>query len=342
MRARLLLRPLLLVGLALAACAHRPRVDLRPGAPLPVQAAAIYPMTFRWDEPAHRSFELSELLALQAMQTDRYAVFGPGEFRLLRQTSDNPFIGSDLALGLADRGIAPTQAIVFRPWAERRIQSAYKEVYDARGKPMGRQRVEETQIVARLEVFHSASREILAVVTETIDIDPLVPRDSTDPLPELTERMTQMMAAALDAIEERAPGERLRRDPGFTWLWNPRAALEYATEGRPALVETLHAVDPLEQELLIDARLRFFHPNLDDATAGRLKRLPGGLYITEVGPSAQGVLQPGDLIVEIEGEPALPQVLHRAMRRASPDRPVPMKVRRNATIEEIALPLPKA
>ncbi|HCF59623.1 MAG TPA: hypothetical protein DFS52_16710, partial [Myxococcales bacterium] len=82
-------------------------VEVRPGKPLDAQALAVFPFQFRWDEPAWRSFELSQALALQAVETGRYSVFGPGEFKLVPGQTSNPFLGSDLVLSLADRGISP-------------------------------------------------------------------------------------------------------------------------------------------------------------------------------------------------------------------------------------------
>jgi len=334
-------RPTRLALCALAlGCSSGIAVEVRPGGTLPVQAAAIYPFQFRWDEPAYRSFELSQMLALQAVATQRYAVFGPGEFRLVRATSDNPFIGSDLALGLADRGLSPLKAIVFRPSAEKRSQSAVKQVFDERGRPKGSARIEEATVLVRLEVFHSASREIVAVITGRVDLDPFAERDPSDPTPELTALLRRMMKVALSELEDRAPGQRLEREPGFAFLWNPKCAFEFAADGRPPLSEWLEKLDPLEQDVATEARLRFFFPKLDDRQLARLKGLPSGLLVTDVSGAAGEQLAQGDLVVQVNGEPALPQALQRALRATPAGAPIRLRVRRGTGLTDVALPVP--
>lgn len=337
---RLPLRPTLrlLAALLLGSCTRSTvQVNLRQGDELKVQSVAIYPFTFRWAEPAYRSYELSEMMVLQSIATNRYAVFGPGEFKLIRATSDNPFVGSDLALGLADRGLSPTEAIVFRPSAERRAQSAVKELYDENGKPRGTQLVEEITVLARIEVFHSASRELIADVTARAEVDPFSARDPSDPLPELSLLLRKMMDALLVELATRAPGRLVERAPGFEYLWNPRQSLDFAMEGRPPLSKELKKVDALEQDIVVDARLRFFLPAADDTMLGRLKRMPGGLYVTKVVNPKSG-LQTGDVITEVNGEAALPQSLHRQLRAAD-GKPVFLKVKRSSGMVELKLDL---
>jgi len=330
----------LLLSLAALGCSTGIKVELRPGERLQVQAAAVYPFQFRWEEPAYRSFELSQMLAMQVMATQRYAVFGPGEFRLVSATADNPFVGSDLALGLADHGLSPMKAIVFRPSAERRAQSAVKQVFDERGRPKGLARVEEMAILVRLQVFHSASREIIAEVSGRAEVDPFAERDPSDPTPELTALLRKMMKATLDEIEDRAPGERLERDPGFAFLWSPKCALEFSLEGKPPLAQALGQMDPLEQDIATETRLRFFFPKLDDRQLARLKRVPAGLYVTEVSQAHGIPLAPGDLVLEVNGEPALPQALQRALRATPSGRPLQLKVQRNSETSDVALAVP--
>ena len=337
------LLPLLpLLASVLVACASQPfKVELKPGKPLEAQAVAVFPFQFRWEQPAWRSYELSQLLTLQAMETGRYAVFGPGEFRLVHGQAANPFVGSDLVLSLADRGLSPTAALVFRAGAEKRSTSAVKQVFDPQGKPKGHGRIEEAMVVARIEVFHSASREIVAVATGHADLDPFRTSDPSDPLPELTGLLQALMAEVLTRLEERAPGLLVERAPGFEYLWNPKAAFEFSLEGKPALSETLEKADALDRELLVGARLRFFHPEAEAGAMKALERLPAGLYVTEVGEAARAAgLRSGDLVVGVEREPALPQALQRALRRAAPGTSLALQVRRETGIVTVALPVP--
>ena len=315
-------------------------MNLRPGPALAAEALAVSPCEFRWSEPAYRSFEISEALALQAVETGRYAVFGPGEFKLVRGNAENPFVGSDLALQLADHGLSPMAALVFKPVLEKRSQSAVKQLYDDQGRPKGSARVEEATLVARLEVFHSSSREMVADASAAVEIDPLAARDAADPLPEATALLRKMMARMLDRIVERAPGKTVERSPGFEFVWNPKARLDFAMEGRPALAEALRKLDALEQDVALEARLRFYLPEVDAPILARLRRLPGGLLVTRVGAAAASGLQEGDLVLSINGEDAMPQVLQRALRAALPGQPIALRVRRNTGLADLSLAAP--
>ena len=336
MRSPSALAPALALALVFGACRHV-TVKVRPGPPLLAQAVAVYPCEFRWEEPAYRSFEVSEALALQAMATGRYAVFGPGEFKLVRGSSDNPFVGTDITLQLADRGLSPMAALVVKPILERRSQSELKQVYDEKGRPKGAQRVEAARIVARIEVFHSSSREMVADASGAVDIDPLSPRDASDPMPEATALLKRMMDETLREVAVRAPGQGSERGAGFTYLFNPKAALDFTVEGKPPFTEALSKLDALEQDVALESRLRFFLAETDAATVTRLLHMPGGLYVTTVGAAGASGLAPGDLIVSVNGEPALPQALQRALRAALPGQPIPLRVRRSSGLADLAL-----
>ncbi len=336
-RARFILPALFLSAFG---CSSAIKVDMRPGERLPVEAVAIFPVRFRWDEPAYRSFELSQMLTLQAMESGRYAVFGPGEFKLVSAASDNPFLGSDFALGLADRGLSPMKAIVFRPSVERRTQSEVKQVFDDQGRPKGNARVELSSVLVRLEIFHSASRELIAEITGRAELDPFAERDPSDPTPELTALLSRMMKAALREVAERAPGSPQEREPGFSYRWCPKSALEFSVDGKPPLSASLERMDALEQDVAAEARLRFFYPKLDDRDLARLKRSPAGLFVTRVSPALRDQLAEGDVVVEVNGEPALPQALQRALRATPRGQALKLKVRRRGAFADVALAVP--
>jgi hypothetical protein len=105
----------------------------------------------------------------------------------------------------------------------------------------------------------------------------------------------------------------------------PWRAFEYADEGRPAHLGALALMDPLDAELLRQQRLRFANPALETALLDRMIRLPAGLYV--LAAPEGGKLSPGDVILQLDGQPALPQVLERA--RLAPT-PVQAQVRRAA------------
>lgn len=187
-------------------------------------------------------------------------------------------------------------------------------------------------------VFHSASREKVASDSGMVQVDPFRAADSSDPLPELTGLVRALMAKVLEKLEERAPGVLIERAPGFDYLWNPKASLDFSLEGKAPLRQALESADALDQELLLDARVRFFHPALEPGALSTLVRSPAGLLVTQVREAADTGLRAGDLIVAIAGEPALPQALQRALRGAT-GTTVPLQVRRGKQPVEILLPV---
>jgi hypothetical protein len=82
-------------------------------------------------------------------------------------------------------------------------------------------------------------------------------------------------------------------------------------------------MDPLDAELLRDGRARFANPGLTEPELARLRRVQAGLWVRE---AAAGMpLTRGDVVLEVEDEPALPQTYARARLRGVPFQ---LKVRR--------------
>lgn len=289
-------------------------------------ALVIYPFGFRWSEPAYRSFELSHRLIAVAVEQvgDSALVFGPPDFKVYRP-EDNGWASNNLITLLPNLRLRPDQAVVLRPWAERRAASSRRELFDSKGKPIGAGAVEEITYLGHIELVHPSSRTVLVELSGEAKVDPFAPKveDEADPTPELTGLMLSLTAKALEALRGNLVPPGKPRDFGLTCAFNPQAALAYADEGRPPLEAMLAQADPLEAEILRVARVRFANPGMTDAQATLLSRLPGGLYVRRLPPSSR--LKPGDLITAIAGEPALPQTLQRA--RFS-EGPVPIKVRR--------------
>jgi hypothetical protein len=96
----------------------------------------------------------------------------------------------------------------------------------------------------------------------------------------------------------------------------PWQAFEYADEGRPAHVGALALMDPLDAELLRQQRLRFANPGVETPLLDRMARLPAGLYVLS-SPKA-GKVTSGDVLLQIDGRPALPQVLARTRLGPTP------------------------
>jgi hypothetical protein len=334
-----LLGSVLLWVLAGAAC-RTSEYQLRSELPSELSASAVmvYPFLFKWPEPAWRSFELSQrLIDVALAEVGAQALFfGPSEFKVYRPDEDNAWAASNAVTLLAPHGLRPDQALVLRASAERRTQSGQGELLDARGRTVGQSTVEETTWLGRVEVLHPSTRQRVLELSGEAKVDPFAERtdDGADPSPELTRLMEGLTREALRALEEHLRPPREPSPALATVALVPWRAFEYAEEGRPAHVGALALMDPLDAEVLRQQRLRFANPSLGTKVLDRLTRLPAGLYVLSA--PAGGKLAPGDLILQLEGQPALPQVLARAHLA-----PVPLRAQvRSATGSSSQILLP--
>jgi hypothetical protein len=319
-----------LLCLAASACrstAYQTREELP--AELSVSAVMVYPFLFRWPEPAWRSFELSQRLIDVALGEagERSLFFGPSEFTVYRPDEDNAWAASNAVTLLAAYSVRPEEALVLRASAERRTQSGQGELLDSQGRTVGQSTVEETSYLGHVELIHPSSRQRVLAVWGEAKADPFAERtdDGADPAPELTRLMEGLTREALRRLEEHLRAPREPSPAPATVALVPWRAFEYTDEGRPAHLGALALMDPLDAELLRQQRLRFANPALETALLDRMIRLPAGLYVLSA-PEG-GKLAPGDVIVQVEGQPALPQVLART--RLAPT-PVQAQVRRAA------------
>ncbi len=314
----------LLVTLSGVACRTPYQTQRSIPPELTAHTVLVYPFGFRWPEPAWRSFELSQRLIDTALDEagETALFFGPSEFKVYRPQDDNAWVASDAVSRLASQGLRADQALVLRPWAERRVQSAQRELQDAQGRPMGVSTVDETTFQGHVEVLHPSSGRVLVEVTGEAKPDPFAERVEEDPAPELTRLMEGLTRQALSALEGTLRPPRLPSPPLARVALVPWEAFQYAEEGRPAFAPTLASLDALDAEVVRHQRLRFANPELEPETLARLSRMPAGLYVLEAPPG--GRLAPGELVVGLEGGPALPQVLARV--RFSPT-PVQVRLR---------------
>lgn len=280
-------------------------------------AIAVYPFGFRWEEPAHRSFEVSQQLLLEGLRLTQHRLrfFGPPEFQVYRPEADT-WVGNNLVSVLPAALVSAEQTFILRPWAERRIESSQKQLTDAEGKPKGTVRVEEVTYVAHLEVLHPSSGDKVIELSGEEKVDPFEESEDTgDPAPGLTRLLARLLKEVLSALEEQlALGpepQPLLAQLGIT----PHSAVDYSDPTRPALRTALAERDDLEKELQLAARARAANPGLDEGLAARVAHCPGGLYVLSVEPGAK--LQAGDCLLAVDDRPALPQILHRARLGAS-------------------------
>ncbi|MBI3181234.1 MAG: hypothetical protein HYZ28_03725 [Myxococcales bacterium] len=302
------------------------RLWVRPS--LKISAVAVYPFVFRWEEPAYRSFELSQKLidAVAPKGGDYFRLYGPSEFKVYRPDDDNAWAATSAVALLPSAGLVPDQAVVLRPVAEKRVQSGQKEVLDAKGRPLGTAAVQEVTYIGRVEILHPTTGDMVVEVRGQAEVDPFAVRldDGADPAPELTALMQALAVEALASLAHyAAPKSGPLRELDIAVAFNPKLAFTYSEGGRPALEVKLSSLDPVEAELLSQGRVKFANPDLTDAEVAKLVRLPGGLYVRKVPKGSK--LEVGDVVMAIDGESALPQSLHRLRFTSVPGR---LKVRR--------------
>jgi hypothetical protein len=93
-------------------------------------------------------------------------------------------------------------------------------------------------------------------------------------------------------------------------------------------------LDPLDAEMFRHARARFANPRLEESRIDALLPLPAGIEVLEAPKGAP--LSAGDLIVQVNGEEALPHTFARA--RLLPGEDVLRVRRRSGGYEDVRLP----
>ncbi|HZI16841.1 MAG TPA: hypothetical protein VE153_41120 [Myxococcus sp.] len=310
---------LLLVALVALACRGPAAVQVKREVPedLGVSAVVVYPFGFRWGAPAWREVELSQRLVGVALAEagDKALFFGPSEVRVYRPEDDNAWAASDAVTLLASQGVRQEAAVVLRAWAERRVQGGQRELVDNRGATVGRSAQEDVVYLGHVEVLHPATRKVVLEVSGDAAADPFaeVRDEGADPTPELTRLMEELTREALKALAGSLQAPRPPSPPLATSVaWVPWETLDLAAE--------LFGKDALDAELLRHQRLRFANPGLEPLLLDTLARQPAGVYVRAAPPG--GKLSPGDVVLSLDGHPALPQGLARA-RLA----PVPVEAR---------------
>ena len=305
-----------------------------------VTAIAIYPFAFRWPEPAYRSFELSQRMIdamLQDETTGRALLFGPSDLRVYRAEDDNAFAASTLTTLLPTFRLKPAEVLVLRPWAEKRVQTSHQTLLDANGRAVRAAATEDVTFVGHVEILHPATRTRWVELTGEVRSDPFAERtdEGADPAPELTSLMQQLTREAIDLVRDQlVPVGEAAPDEGFRFAVSPRAALAWSDSGRSTGEMELARMDALDAELFQRARARFANPLLESAQLDAVVGRPAGLYVLK---APEGVaLNPGDVVVQVNGEQALPHTFVRARRISGPDL---LRVRRaHGDFQDVHLP----
>ena len=297
---------------ALAACASGPRIEVRhrSSGPIAARVAAVYPYAFRWEEPPFRVHEKSMDAVLFLVARERLLVFGPGEFQVLRAGGASPLVGTDLVAVLTQRGLESRDFLAIRGWAERRIAISHGQL--EQGGRLLAVSSQDVTYVAHLEIADAAGEALVELQAEVAAGKP-EDRPEYDPMPELTALHRRLLQAAWEEIEPRLTAPPLA-PAAIEVRWLPASTLDYGGPAQATLKERMLAMDALEADMARIAVYRYYAPALSERQIAREMRLPGGLYVLRARPPFAGPLEHGDVLLQVEGEPAVgPQVLQRAL-----------------------------
>ncbi len=284
------------------------RVVHEPVAPLEVTTVFVYRTRLAGTpDTTARSTELSQRLITTALDEtgDTFAFYGPSEFTVTRWDDDAAWVASNALPLLTMNGGRPDQGLVLRPRVERRVSGSLQSAQDTKGVNKGTSSNEVTTWLGTVEVLHPATRVVLAEVQGSVEVDAFespTAENDFDEAPKMTHLMERLTRDALRLVKKHAKPRDATSLPSLSVAITPQA-LPVVVEG-----ETLH-LDALQAELLLQNRARFLCDGLTDAEAAKTLAMPAGLLVRSSGSDK---LHPGDLILSVEGEPALPQVIERA------------------------------
>ncbi len=332
----------ILVAALLSACSGiKPKIHVTPGDDVVrVRGIAIFPVAYRWDVPPYLAYERAMTLVNAVDAMHQLVVLGPTEFKIQDADSIDVLQKTNIAATLHNKGIAISEQLALRAWAEERVASQSEQLYDLQGNPLGTAHNDQITLVAHLEVLHPATYRVLLEMELTRELDPLIDRGTVDPLPELTEMLPALVKKAFDALEPRLDMPKsMRTAIDFKMAQSARPGFDMTTPNHPAYADTLAKMDVLDQLVAKTDRYHALDPAADDARVQFYDDHPPGLYVSEPGPVAKGAgLQAGDLILTVDGEPAVgAHVLTRRVLAGGPT--LKLTVARTDGNAEIALPV---
>lgn len=329
-----------LAAICLSGCSNgTAKIVRKPEVPVEITTAFVYPFDFRWDEPVYRKFELGQRLTEEAMRFggDRFAFFGPSEFKVMKPNDNGAWVATTALPLLIGAGRRADQGVIIRSWAEKRSNSSVQEAFDKKGKSKGMATMEETTYLGHVEVVHPSTQQVLIEVSSEVKVDPFaaeVTDDTSDPARELTRQMGGLMREAVNALGGLSNGLSARADLGLTVALTPRATLNYNEDHKPSTEVELAGKEAVERDIFIQDRAKYLAPFLSESELVKVAKMPVGTYVGAAPPTAK--VQPGDLLLTIDGVAVTPQTLGRL--RFS-EVPVQVRVRKSSGEEtEVVLP----
>lgn len=326
---------------ALCACGSVKLTVKEPKEQLQLTGAFMYPFGFRWEEPAYRSFELSQRLLDSALEVggDQLSFWGPDEFKVMKPEDDGAWVASTALALLTSTASRPDQGIVIRPWAERRVSSSTQEAQDAKGRARGGSNSEQTEYIGHVEIIHPSTHEVLVEAEDHVFVDPFAEPTADadfDPAPQLTHLMERLVRAAVKKAAGWAAKREVMKLPPLHLAMTPTASVRWADATRPPADLELVKMDSASLDIFMQSRTRFLNPTLTDAQAAKLARLPIGLYVVPPVDDPRWNVSEGDVLTYIEEEKAEPQVWSRLKFASAPAQ---VKVRKPSNeVVEVLLP----
>jgi hypothetical protein len=306
----------LVLVLTLGCASGVSRVVHEPSTPPTVAALVITPPKLSGVPAAGwRSFELGQRqvdLALRQLGR-RLAIFGPGEVRVARWEEPG-WLGTTAVPALARAGVPVDQALLLRTHVEHRTTESVQEREDQQGLSKGGVKAAETQWLVTVEVLQPSARAVLAEFSAQVRVDPFAPptgEEDFDPAPPLSRLLEAVTREALDFSRRWAVDRPAVRDLPLTLALSPAivAAQPDAEVAQP---------DALQAEVWMQGRARYLSPWLPEPEVVRLSRTPPGLLV--LAAPGDSMVLPGDLILEVDGSPPLPEVLARKRLSGAPVR----------------------
>lgn len=295
--------------LVLAGCSSGFQTIIHEPASAPRLSALVVPAVRLTgsDASAWRAFELAQrqVSVILRHAGDRLAVIGPAEVSLTRW-EDQSWLGSNALPAIKRAQLAPDEALLLRARIEQREATSTAAREDAKGNPQRELHGAEVRWLVTVELVHPATSALLVQLNGEVIEDPFAVstgEEEFDPHWPMTRLLEKLTKEALDIAHRWEAPAGASRELNLTVALAPAFT---AAQPDAAAAQT----DALQAEVWMQNRARFLTPWLDDAAAARLARTPVSLLVLAAPGGAP--VQPGDLILSINGQPPLPEVLARA------------------------------
>ncbi|MCA3016698.1 MAG: hypothetical protein INH41_30305 [Myxococcaceae bacterium] len=285
--------------------------------PQPLQLTTLFVLPPRLsgaDVTGGRQFELAQRACDRVVSEvgDVLAVYGPTEFKVLKLGVPDAWVATDAVPTLVRAGSRPDQGATLELFIERRLSSAVRQLESSSGQARGSTSTEETTWLVRAELSHPSSRTTLVELGGQVTVDPFEapsPEAEWDEAPPLTALLDKVVAQAAEHARQHAAARIPAPRSNLTLVATPASASLFSASAAS------EGADALQRELTLQNRARVLAPGVSDAQAATLARaLPG----TAVLSGRDGQLAAGDVVLNVDRQPALPQSLSRLRLKGVP------------------------